>query len=182
MRRTLLIALGMALALALLLATAAGAVPAPIDRWVVGSGAGRVEAGSIVLRGTLGESPVGIVAAGGKVLNSGYWWATIGSTIDVEPEPQAPAEFGFHAKGPNPFAAATAFALDLPQGVAVRAEVYGIRGNRVRVLAAAAFPAGRHLLAWDGRDDAGRRLPSGVYLLRVSAGELAAERKLVLIE
>jgi len=182
MRRKLLIAIALALALAIWLASAVGAVPAPIDRWVIGSAGERVQAGTVILQSTLGEPAVGPLFAIGAQVNSGYWHAVIGSTIDVEPEPQAPLRFGLYASGPNPFTAGAAFALDLPRAAEVRAEVFGVRGNRVRVLAGAALPAGRHALVWDGRDAGGRALPSGVYLLRVRAGEFGAERKLVKLE
>jgi len=59
----------------------------------------------------------------------------------------------------------------------VRAEVLDARGRRVRRLDGLARTPGEHRLAWDGRDDAGRLLPPGVYLVRVeSQGEARVQR------
>jgi len=58
--------------------------------------------------------------------------------------------------------------------------VYDATGRRVRDLAAAARGEGPHTLIWDGRDAAGRRVPSGLYWVRLRAGD-AAPRARVLV-
>ncbi len=80
---------------------------------------------------------------------------------------------------PNPFAAETRF---LAEHDLLGAElgVYDLRGRRVR---AWWLPHGAFLLGWDGRDDAGRMLPAGVYVIRLAAwdGSRTASRKVTLI-
>jgi hypothetical protein len=51
----------------------------------------------------------------------------------------------------------------------------------VRRLLAADLPAGPHRVAWDGCDEAGRAVASGVYLARLAAGDQVRERKLTLV-
>ena len=68
---------------------------------------------------------------------------------------------------PNPFNPSTVVAFDLAQPGTVSLVVYGLDGRRVRVLAEGAFAAGRHERLWDGRDQGGRRLGSGVYFVRL---------------
>jgi hypothetical protein len=53
-------------------------------------------------------------------------------------------------------------------------------GRRVRSLYDGPAATGRHSLGWDGRDDTGRRLPSGVYFARLSLGDETRTRRLVL--
>ncbi len=48
--------------------------------------------------------------------------------------------------------------------------VHDVAGRVVRRLDGGALPAGRHPIAWDARDDGGRRVPAGVYLVRLAAG------------
>jgi flagellar hook assembly protein FlgD len=49
------------------------------------------------------------------------------------------------------------------------------------ILAGARYDAGAHHVDWDGRDDSGRNVASGVYFLRVQAGDRQATRKLVIL-
>ncbi|MBD3336092.1 MAG: T9SS type A sorting domain-containing protein, partial [Candidatus Eisenbacteria bacterium] len=80
---------------------------------------------------------------------------------------------------PNPFVSDTALRFELEAAGPVRVAVFDAQGRRVRVLAADRLPAGLHSVAWDGCDAEGRRLPSGLYLLRVVSGERSAETKLL---
>jgi len=73
----------------------------------------------------------------------------------------------------------------LPEGPAVRVRlaVYDLRGRRVRDLLEGVRAGGGHYaVPWDGRDDRGRPLPSGVYLYRLTAGRANAVRRMTLIE
>jgi flagellar hook assembly protein FlgD len=58
--------------------------------------------------------------------------------------------------------------------------IYDLRGQLVRTLVDGAQPAGRHAAIWDGRDEAGRPLPSGVYVGRLQAGAVVETRAMVL--
>ena len=83
---------------------------------------------------------------------------------------------------PNPFTTMTTITLEAPAGSKVDATIHDATGRRVRTLPATASPAaGQVVLAWDGRDQEGRRLPSGVYFCRVKAGTGVIERRLVLL-
>jgi len=93
--------------------------------------------------------------------------------------PGAPASFRLEPARPNPSAGSVAVAYANPRGGALTAEVFDVRGRRVRVLARALRAAGAGVLAWDGRDARGREAPAGIYWLRVRAGEERAERKVV---
>jgi hypothetical protein len=87
---------------------------------------------------------------------------------------------------PNPFNPRTDLRFSLDTEGVGSLDVYDIGGRHLRRLAAGAFSAGVHQLTWDGRDDAGRALPSGVYFARLAAraeggAALEATRKLVLL-
>jgi flagellar hook assembly protein FlgD len=62
----------------------------------------------------------------------------------------------------------------------VKVAVYDLSGRRVRVLEDADLSAGRHQAPWDSRDEAGRPLPSGVYLYRIEEGGRTSSGRLVL--
>jgi sugar lactone lactonase YvrE len=83
---------------------------------------------------------------------------------------------------PSPFSGRTNFAFLVPApGGQVRLAVFDVVGRRVRVLCDGPAAAGRHTSGWDGRDDAGRRLASGVYFARLSLGDESRSRRLVLM-
>jgi hypothetical protein len=68
---------------------------------------------------------------------------------------------------PTPSRAGVAVELDLADAGLSVADVYDAMGRRVRRLATGPLGAGRHTLRWDGRDDAGRSMPAGVYHIRI---------------
>jgi Zn-dependent metalloprotease len=92
-----------------------------------------------------------------------------------------PAITRFAGIFPNPFQRSTTVALELSTSRPVRVSIYGPQGALVRTLVDGTQPAGRLLFTWDGRDDGGRRVAPGIYLVRVAAGELLATRKATLI-
>ena len=78
---------------------------------------------------------------------------------------------------PNPFAPRTTLHVVLPEAARVELTVHDVGGHVVRRLEGGSLPAGRHPIAWDARDDGGRRVPAGVYLVRLAAGTQIASRK-----
>jgi hypothetical protein len=82
---------------------------------------------------------------------------------------------------PNPFTARTEFAFRLPRDQAVELAVHDLAGRRVATLAQGRLPAGAHTRGWDGRDDAGRQQPSGVYVYRLQTADTVVVRRLTLL-
>jgi choice-of-anchor B domain-containing protein len=81
---------------------------------------------------------------------------------------------------PNPFNPRTAISFDIPARLEVRLSVYSPEGRLVGTLVSRDLPAGRHTAVWDGRDDRGRSVASGVYLMRLDAGGRRAARSIIL--
>ncbi len=88
------------------------------------------------------------------------------------------------ANVPNPFNPDTRIAFQVPDGAPrrVRLVVYDVRGARVRTLVDRVQRGGRFEARWDGRDDRGRRVASGVYFYRLELAGFAATRKMVLLK
>jgi hypothetical protein len=97
-------------------------------------------------------------------------------------EEATPAAYAFAAPQPNPFNPKTTLRFALPRAAAVELAIFDVNGRRVvRLVAGASLPAGQHAVDWEGRDEAGRALPSGVYFARFAAAGFTEERKLVLL-
>ena len=83
---------------------------------------------------------------------------------------------------PNPFNAATSITIVRPYSTDLRIDLFDISGQRVRTLFAAYAPAGRMTLLWNGRDDDGHPLPSGIYIYRmITGGHGVQTKKMVLV-
>lgn len=83
---------------------------------------------------------------------------------------------------PNPFNPSTSANLDLPSTEHVSVRIHDVTGRRVRSLVAAVLPAGHHRIAWDGRDDRGTSVASGVYYVVVSVEGDRVARKVTLLK
>jgi hypothetical protein len=93
-----------------------------------------------------------------------------------------PRKFELYDNYPNPFNPTTAIQWSLPSAGEVRLEIFNTVGQKVRTLANAYYPAGRHSLEWDSRNDAGRKVATGVYLYRLTAGEYVETKKMMLLK
>ncbi len=85
---------------------------------------------------------------------------------------------------PNPFNASTTISFLIPFRLAnepTRLSIYNLTGQLVRVLQLEKLQAGEHTLSWDGRDDYGREVASGVYIYRLDVGEWAVHRRMLLL-
>ena len=83
---------------------------------------------------------------------------------------------------PNPFNPVTAIAYSLATQSHVRLEIFNILGQSVRVLVDEEKPAGRYEVIWDGVDETGAPVSSGIYLYRFQVGDYLQSRKMLLIK
>lgn len=81
---------------------------------------------------------------------------------------------------PNPAMSSTTIRFDLPASQSIRLAVHDPSGRTVRTLASGSLSGGSHGYVWDGRNDAGRPSPSGLYFIRLEAGDRVLSRKIML--
>jgi plastocyanin len=95
-----------------------------------------------------------------------------------------PKAFSLAQNVPNPFNPSTTIKFDVPEGtpVTVSLKVYDIRGRLVNTLVNDIRQSGTYSVFWDGTDDLGRQVPSGVYFYRMQAGDFMQTRKMVLLK
>ncbi len=94
-----------------------------------------------------------------------------------------PGRLTLRQNSPNPFNPSTEIAFALPAPSAVSLEIYDVSGRSVaRLIAGAELSAGWHQVDWQGRDDAGRPSPSGVYFYRLVSENGIATRKMLLLK
>ena len=102
---------------------------------------------------------------------------------DSEDMDAMPAELLLTPNYPNPFNASTAIVFSIPFDTIGTLSFYDLLGQQVRTLVHGALESGEYGIIWDGKDDAGRAVSSGVYLYRltVDGGRWTKTRKMVLI-
>ncbi|MDQ7065842.1 MAG: FlgD immunoglobulin-like domain containing protein [candidate division KSB1 bacterium] len=95
---------------------------------------------------------------------------------------EIPQTFVLEQNYPNPFNPRTAIRFALPEAQPVSLSIYNLNGQLVRILVDdRPLEAGWHRLIWDGRDDAGRGVASGVYLYRLKTAGFDQVKKMTLV-
>ncbi|RMF58053.1 MAG: T9SS C-terminal target domain-containing protein, partial [Calditrichaeota bacterium] len=103
---------------------------------------------------------------------------TISFVVDIKTPPeQIPDRITLLQNYPNPFNSETTipFVLSGSRRFRVRMEIYNILGQRVRSLLNTVLPGGEHSVRWDGRNDGGNPVASGVYIYRLRVSSAAVK-------
>ncbi len=95
---------------------------------------------------------------------------------------ETPKVFSLGQNHPNPFNPETQIKYDLPEAVQVSLVIYNILGQRVRTLADEYQEPGYRTVIWDGKDERGREVASGIYFYRLKAGDYDQVRKMVVLK
>jgi len=132
---------------------------------------------------------------GGSFFSSdqGASWSLIAQTwnaiFEVHASTSTPAPrrdaapFTLHQNTPNPFNPRTVIRYELPtDGLETSLRVYDLRGSLVRTLVDGPQFAGTRTVTWNGRDDSGRMVSSGMYFYRLTVGTESKTKKLMLLK
>jgi len=89
--------------------------------------------------------------------------------------------FNLRQNYPNPFNSGTTIEFDLPKASEIEVSIYNLLGQKVRTIWNGRHPAGQDQLHWDGRDETGGEVASGVYIYQLVAGKYRESRKMLLL-
>jgi hypothetical protein len=104
------------------------------------------------------------------------------SAVSHEAFEAIPTVYALEQNYPNPFNPSTDIRYAMPQSGNVQLVIYNMLGQEVRTLVSGQMEQGTHLVRWDGKDNSGRTLSSGVYLYRMQAGSFIASHKMLLLK
>jgi len=93
-----------------------------------------------------------------------------------------PVEFSLHQNYPNPFNPETRIVFNIPVRSRVNISVFNMLGQNVAVLADEVYDAGGHAVVWSGTDESGYKVSSGVYLYKMTVGDLVISKKMLLVK
>lgn len=99
-----------------------------------------------------------------------------------DPVAGAPKQFALHQNYPNPFNPSTAITYDIKDPGKVSIKIYNTLGQEVRTLVNAKQNAGTYSIMWDGRNNAGQAVSSGIYIYRMQTGNFIQSRKMMFLK
>ncbi len=100
----------------------------------------------------------------------------------VEGRNAKPTALSITGNRPNPFNPSTTISFTLPAPGKATLTVYDVTGRKVRTLVSGNLPAGAHSAVWDGKDERGKMVSSGVYLSRLESGKATHTVKMLLMK
>ncbi len=120
--------------------------------------------------------------------NANLVMAEVSGATSAGPDLTEPVQYRLGQNYPNPFNPTTSITFDIPEAGVARMTVYSLLGQEIATLVDGMLPAGSHQVVWNGRDNAGRPLTSGIYLYKLSVtgasgkSEFSQVRKMVLVK
>ena len=106
--------------------------------------------------------------------------------IGLTNRPDLPLAYSLSQNYPNPFNPSTTISFEIPtidgEKQSVALTIYDVRGRQVRTLIDKDLQPGSHTIAWDGRDDRGSKVPSGIYLYTLRAADRRFTRKMTILK
>ncbi|MCY3764725.1 MAG: T9SS type A sorting domain-containing protein [Gemmatimonadetes bacterium] len=104
------------------------------------------------------------------------------TNVDLDRLSSLPGEYELDQNVPNPFNPSTVIGYRIPEAGPVRLAIYNLLGQEVRVLVDLYMEAGSFTATWDGKDEMGRQVSSGIYLYRIQAGGFSASRRMLFLK
>jgi hypothetical protein len=93
-----------------------------------------------------------------------------------------PSEFAAYQNYPNPFNPITQVKFDLPVNSHVKLEIFNVLGQKVATVIEADMEAGFRSVVWNGTDDGGHQVASGIYFYKLQAGDHTFTRKMMMLK
>lgn len=93
----------------------------------------------------------------------------------------APEGYCLNQNYPNPFNPATTISYTIPEAAVIQVSIYNMAGNKIKTYVTDHKNAGHYSIIWDGRNDSGSAVSSGVYLISLQANEYTATKKIMLL-
>ena len=102
--------------------------------------------------------------------------------VSIDDNIQTPVVTALNGNYPNPFNPETMISFSLKEHANVSIEIYNIQGKLVKTLVNEERPAGNYTAIWNGKDNSGRNVASGVYYYRMKAGKYSSTRKMIMLK
>nr|MBP9211893.1 T9SS type A sorting domain-containing protein [Bacteroidota bacterium] len=108
--------------------------------------------------------------------------ANIVTGVGYEVMPSVPTDYALSQNYPNPFNPSTRIAFALPMAENVSLKIYDVLGREVRSLVNDQYNAGRYDITWDGKNNNGTQVATGMYIYHLRAGQFSQTKKMMLMK
>ncbi len=115
----------------------------------------------------------------GSIAGELYVFGRVATDIEDNYTDNIPEGFELHQNYPNPFNPTTEIQFTIPYKSNVTIDIINIAGQKVRTLTNQIYYAGNHIVTWNGKDDNGNQLSSGIYLYRLITDNITLKKKMV---
>ena len=127
---------------------------------------------------TIANNKLFLASYDGKV----YAFGQIPTSVGSDPITGLPIDYQLSQNYPNPFKPETKIQFSIPETANVNISIYNVLGQKVRTLTNRIYPAGNYILNWDGKNDSGSHLPSGVYFYNLTTEGRSISKKMILLK
>jgi hypothetical protein len=114
-----------------------------------------------------------------EILNLPFVYPT---AVEQTPDADLPRTFRLGQNYPNPFNPMTVIEFSVPERADVKLDIYNILGRKVKALVDREMAAGDYTVQWDGTNQSGQAVATGIYLYRLTTGDHVASKKMLLLK
>lgn len=114
--------------------------------------------------------------------NGTYKYEVYSTGVTTDMKETSPRGFVLNQNFPNPFNPSTVIRFTLQKSQQVSVEIYNVEGRLIRTLVQENLPEGSHEISWDGKDERGFNLPSGIYFYSLRGSGHQLTKKMVLLK
>jgi hypothetical protein len=157
--------------------------PYLLQSWVIANGGSHTTSAEFAIYGSLGQpTPVGTSVAPGIVMRAGYWEQQ--QPPSAIPEDQLPGSYRYalYQNRPNPFSPATTIKYTLAEEGPVELAVFDLSGRRIVALVRGVQQAGEYRITWDGINDRGVPVASGIYFCRLKTDSFEDSKRMLMLK
>ncbi len=104
------------------------------------------------------------------------------TSVNEDNSNSLPLSYSLYQNYPNPFNPTTNIKYTIPKGAYVKLVVYNILGKQIKTLVSTEQNAGTHIVQWNGTNDYGSKVASGIYFYRITAGDFVNVKKMILLK
>ncbi len=104
------------------------------------------------------------------------------TNIEIGTLKPMPTDYALEQNVPNPFNPSTTIEYRLPEAGDVQLVIYNLLGQEVRTLIQETMDAGFHSVVWDGTDEFGKQVASGIYIYRMSVADFTRVQRMMLLK
>ena len=111
-----------------------------------------------------------------------FWEENFPEELSAQDEAILPIEFAMHQNYPNPFNPVTSIRYDIPSTSMVTISIYSMLGQKVKTLTSKVHQPGFYSAQWNGTNDLGTAVSSGMYICKINAGSFTSINKMILMK